>query len=220
MASPSRISDSSLSFACQHCHASLQSTGLPSAASSAASMASSSFDRKASDSRDSAACIMSLTSLHHETGLSFSGASGDSYTNVLVTELSQKTSKDQEHIYLKTVEENCFFVAVHSEVCIARWRSSWIAGSVQRINGVCPRSFFAKTSTPCDMMLLTHSVEPPAAAWCNTVFPMVSFWLTSNLWGGAMSSQSTFVWPLNAAQCRGVCGLLGLAAPDSSGTDE
>mmetsp|Transcript_23586 Transcript_23586/g.47412 ORF Transcript_23586/g.47412 Transcript_23586/m.47412 type:complete len:286 (-) Transcript_23586:321-1178(-) len=216
IAFPSWISLSSFALTCRHWCTSLQQTGLSSALSKASVTISSWLRFMAWMSWCSASCTMFFTSVHHVTGFSFSGASGDSYTNNCVTAASQNASNDHEHKYRMTVAENCRPVALHALHSMAFFSSSWTSGTVHSVNGVWPLSFFAKTSTPCAMRHFAHSSEPPAAAWCSGVLPTVSRSWCERLCGGAISNHRTFRWPLKAAQCSGLCFFFTTFPCDSS----
>mmetsp|Transcript_94673 Transcript_94673/g.276834 ORF Transcript_94673/g.276834 Transcript_94673/m.276834 type:complete len:220 (-) Transcript_94673:295-954(-) len=189
-------------------HMSLQSTGLP-AAAAIARLSSSSWSRcSAWVSLCSASRIMSLTSLDQVTGFLCSVAVGDSYTSCWVTAVSEKTSVVQRQRYLSTFDENCLPVTLQEVVFMAFCSSVCTSVTMHRANGVCPRSFLAKTSTPLAMRHSTQSGEPPAAAWWSGVFPMESFAWCERFGCGAMRSHRILWWPLKAAQCSGLCFLL------------
>mmetsp|Transcript_15563 Transcript_15563/g.43007 ORF Transcript_15563/g.43007 Transcript_15563/m.43007 type:complete len:292 (+) Transcript_15563:526-1401(+) len=208
MALPSWISDSSFALARRHWCMSLQSTGLPCAAAMAELSSSSWCTCSAWVSCCSASWIMSLTSVHHVTGFRRSTAVGDSCTVCWTTAASEKTSTVQRQRYLSTFEENCLPVTLQEVVFMALCSRSCTSGTVQRRNGVCPRSFFAKTSTPAAIRHSTHCNEPPAAAWCNGVFPIASLTWCGRFCSGAIRSHRILWWPLKAAQCSGLCFFL------------
>mmetsp|Transcript_109163 Transcript_109163/g.307806 ORF Transcript_109163/g.307806 Transcript_109163/m.307806 type:complete len:400 (-) Transcript_109163:96-1295(-) len=207
--SPSSISDTSLTIWLSHLRRNLQHTGTPSALSRATAMASISLAYNASSMERSASLTLASMALLHVRGRVFCSEDGVAYTNRWTTASLQKTSCVSKQRYLKSVDMNSLPVAAQAFASITFFKRRRDSGSVQMSNAVCDRSFLALTSTPCDKTHSTTSGLPPAAAWCNTVFPRGSLACKGS--PRQMRIHNADKCLLNAAQCIGEC-LLAVAS--------